>query len=291
MRTIMIALIFYLVSRCSSRHAGESNGSPVQRMATGVREAFAWMSRPFTRRNGRRTPTTVKVAHVGLGRTGTTSLKTALEVLEFTSLKDEHVHEVADVFGRAARGEMSFDSLALEVGRRGFDDVFFYGDDYYEWVANTDGVRAILSIRDDAATWARSYVVVSSFGELFRNPPFVYLQQVKDMLPVLERTDHTHTNGSPELHDDIATLEAAYVAHVEKIKKLIPKERLLVLNVREGWGPLCAFLGVPVPEEKFPHVNDHVVMRALVATLWAVAYAWKTFPAILGLTASAILIR
>jgi hypothetical protein len=37
---------------------------------------------------------------------------------------------------------------------------------------------------------------------------------------------------------------------------VIPPERLLVFDVKQGWGPLCAFLGVAVPEGPFPRVND-----------------------------------
>lgn len=41
------------------------------------------------------------------------------------------------------------------------------------------------------------------------------------------------------------------------MQRTVPPERLLVFDVRQGWEPLCAFLGVPVPlDEPFPHVND-----------------------------------
>ena len=36
----------------------------------------------------------------------------------------------------------------------------------------------------------------------------------------------------------------------------IPADRLLVYQVKDGWGPLCDFLGVPVPDEPFPRTND-----------------------------------
>jgi hypothetical protein len=45
--------------------------------------------------------------------------------------------------------------------------------------------------------------------------------------------------------------------HIEEVKKYVPPERLLIYNVKEGWEPLCAFLGVEVPKDKpFPHLND-----------------------------------
>jgi hypothetical protein len=44
--------------------------------------------------------------------------------------------------------------------------------------------------------------------------------------------------------------------HVAEVKAAIPAERLLIFDVREGWGPLCKFLDVPVPDKPFPNLND-----------------------------------
>jgi hypothetical protein len=44
--------------------------------------------------------------------------------------------------------------------------------------------------------------------------------------------------------------------HVEEVRERLPADRPLVYNVAEGWAPLCAFLGVSVPVEPFPNVND-----------------------------------
>jgi hypothetical protein len=60
--------------------------------------------------------------------------------------------------------------------------------------------------------------------------------------------------GFPEgLEQD--EMAAAYVAHNEAVKAAIPPERLLVYQVKDGWDPLCRFLGVPVPAEPFPQTN------------------------------------
>ncbi len=39
---------------------------------------------------------------------------------------------------------------------------------------------------------------------------------------------------------------------VEEVKRVVPKERLLVFEVKQGWKPLCEFLDLPIPEEDFP---------------------------------------
>jgi hypothetical protein len=52
---------------------------------------------------------------------------------------------------------------------------------------------------------------------------------------------------------------AVFLRHIEEVKRLVPAEKLLVYDVKEGWGPLCTFLGVEVPvDTPFPHLNDRV---------------------------------
>ena len=46
-----------------------------------------------------------------------------------------------------------------------------------------------------------------------------------------------------------------YREHNERVKVVIPEERLLVFNVKQGWKPLCKFLGCEIPEEDFPWLN------------------------------------
>lgn len=48
---------------------------------------------------------------------------------------------------------------------------------------------------------------------------------------------------------------------VQQVKNSVPKEKLLVFNVKEGWEPLCKFLQVPVPENPFPRVNDTKTLK------------------------------
>jgi hypothetical protein len=50
-------------------------------------------------------------------------------------------------------------------------------------------------------------------------------------------------------------LARAFDAHTEAVRSAIPADRLLVYQVRDGWEPLCAFLGLPVPDEPFPRTN------------------------------------
>jgi hypothetical protein len=60
-----------------------------------------------------------------------------------------------------------------------------------------------------------------------------------------------------DLHDRAFMIDF-FRRHTEEVVASVPKDRLLVFEVKDGWGPLCAFLGVPVPETPFPRENTTV---------------------------------
>ena len=61
--------------------------------------------------------------------------------------------------------------------------------------------------------------------------------------------------------DDPAYVMEVFERHVAEVRAAIPAARLLVFDVREGWGPLCAFLGDAVPDQPFPQVNEREAFR------------------------------
>jgi hypothetical protein len=60
--------------------------------------------------------------------------------------------------------------------------------------------------------------------------------------------------GFPDGLDRDALMEA-FVAHNDAVRATIPSGQLLVFEVKQGWGPLCEFLGVPIPDGPFPRTN------------------------------------
>jgi hypothetical protein len=72
--------------------------------------------------------------------------------------------------------------------------------------------------------------------------------------------------------DDRARAIAHYQQHVEEVKAAVPPDRLLVFKASEGWEPLCRFLGLPVPNEPFPNVNDRAQIKKVIAGLAVGAY-------------------
>ena len=63
-----------------------------------------------------------------------------------------------------------------------------------------------------------------------------------------------------------------YEAHNDAVKHAIPAERLLVFEARQGWGPLCAFLGLPEPDVPFPHMNDSITVGRALLVLKAIPW-------------------
>lgn len=55
-----------------------------------------------------------------------------------------------------------------------------------------------------------------------------------------------------------------YETHNQEVRENVLKERLLEFNVKEGWGPLCKFLGKPVPDQPFPHLNDTKAIQNVI---------------------------
>ena len=70
-------------------------------------------------------------------------------------------------------------------------------------------------------------------------------------------------------------------AHNEAVIANIPPERLLVFRVQDGWQPLCDFLGVPVPDEPFPHVNDTAEMKNRIKVVQAIGFLPYTIAVVL----------
>ena len=79
---------------------------------------------------------------------------------------------------------------------------------------------------------------------------------------------HSHLG----IFDPIGEGEEASVKYfndwVENVKKIVPSEKLLVFDVKEGWNPLCKFLNVPVPNAPFPWENDTASLRQWFLNFW-----------------------
>jgi hypothetical protein len=79
---------------------------------------------------------------------------------------------------------------------------------------------------------------------------------------------HLHRDTMP----DRAKATAFYNRHIDEVKAAVPPERLLIFTATEGWAPLCRFLGVAVPNNPFPNVNDRAEFQKIKANVSRGAY-------------------
>jgi len=189
---------------------------------------------------------TVRVVGAGLGRTGTLSLKAALERL--LGAPCHHMMEVfnhpeqVDGWTAAAKGHppdwKKF--LAGYAATVDWPSAAF-------WPEISDAFPnaiVLLSTRDSAETWWES-ASSTIFKGIDAAPPGKW----RDMLEAL------FTHRFTRRLDDRAAAIAAYEKHNATVRARVPKSRLVEYQPGDGWQPLCKALGVPVPNEPFPHTN------------------------------------
>jgi len=108
--------------------------------------------------------------------------------------------------------------------------------------------KFVLTVRD-AEKWADSFsaTIQKLVRERDQAPPDkqAWLEMARR---VIARTGFPEDMGQQQL-------ASAYAAHNEAVKATVPSRQLLVFQVKDGWGPLCEFLGVDVPDEDFPRTN------------------------------------
>ncbi|HVY49217.1 MAG TPA: sulfotransferase [Minicystis sp.] len=201
--------------------------------------------------------TNLRVVGAGLGRTGTHSLKIALERLLGGKCHHmvevlENPHQVAP-FRAAAEGAMPDwrSVLAGYVATVDWPTCAFWR----ELAAEHPDAIVLLSTRRDAAAWWKS-ANETIFVGMRQGPP--YPMPMLDMAATLVKA-----RFCADVSDREAAI-AAYERHNAAVRAEVPKHRLLAWQPGDGWEPLCKALGVPVPDEPFPHVNTTEEFQAHV---------------------------
>lgn len=191
------------------------------------------------------------VIGAGLGRTGTLSLKLALEQLGLGPCY--HMLEV-----RAAPERLEHWKRIVDGEKVDWEDVFQGFRSTVDWpacnywrelMARYAHAKVILSLRDPES-WFRS-TQATIFSDVVQSgaPPAV----VKIITDVVGK----------DLADRASCI-AAFERHNASVKAGVPAGRLLVFDAKQGWEPLCAFLGVPVPDAPFPAVNTTEQFRTMI---------------------------
>ncbi len=194
---------------------------------------------------------TLHVIGAGVGRTGTYSLKLAINQLGLGPCHhmEEVLHDQASqvpLWASALKGNPDWSTVykgyesAVDWPTAGF---------YRELNAAYPSAKFILTVRSPES-WAESFSATIYKLLAGRDQVPAEMQAWLDMaVGVIEKS------GFPA-GLDVSALKTAFIAHNDAVKAAIPQDRLLTYDVKEGWGPLCAFLDVPVPDGPFPRTND-----------------------------------
>jgi hypothetical protein len=198
----------------------------------------------------------VQVIGAGFGRTGTLSLKGALQAIGF-----DPCYHMIETFERpdqcalwlqAERGE-PVDWLALLAGYRATVD--WPGCRFYRQLMEAfPKAKVILTVRDPES-WYDSVNATIHTRPAGREP-----QRDDDIRTQMVRAVVWEGSLDGRFDDRMAAIDI-FRRHIDEVKHTVPADRLLAFEVRQGWGPLCDFLDVERPAAPFPHLNETKVFN------------------------------
>jgi hypothetical protein len=205
----------------------------------------------------------IKVIGSGLGRTGTYSLKLALEQLGFG--KCYHMAELFQHpeglihFQKAERGEdADWDTLFS-----GYQSAVDYPvARYYQQIMDRYPDAKVIHTYRDPESWyqSASQTIIwaskpsfSRIAKLMIKLPFS--PELRKQMPILKFNGNLIDLEFGKDYKNKEEVIRRYIQHNEKVMSTVPKEKLLVFDTKHGWEPLCRFLGVAMPNTPFPQSN------------------------------------
>lgn len=228
----------------------------------------------------------MRVICLGMSRTGTMSLYTALQRLGY---KPYHM-AVAMKSPESSLGlwtealQAKFEGKGPKWGRAEFDRLL--GD--YDGILDVPGcvfvdefreaypeAKFVLTTRDVDA-WLRS--MQATAGTVLAWPTWKYVAPwdgslggpwwrfANVVMPAAYGTVY-------DFHSPDTPAQRKFAEHNELVRRVIPQDRLLEFQVKQGWKPLCEFLGDDVPEEVFPWINDQREFVWIHGMMWMISFS------------------
>ena len=185
------------------------------------------------------------VIGAGFGRTGTHSMKLALEILGLGPC--HHMAEVLndpgqiDLWRAAACGTLPNWDVAFAGYRSAID---WPSAHYWQILSHRYPEAKILLTVRSAESWYDSFsnTILKIIGP--ENDPASFGVAVIRKQIFADRPD------------DRAHAIAVYNRHNDHVRASVAPGRLLCHEPGDGWQPLCAFLGLPIPDQPFPRSNS-----------------------------------
>lgn len=249
----------------------------------------------------------MEVLSLGFSRTGTMTMKTALDILGIPTshwiTQAQNINDLAMwTDGLRAKwepgkwphlahrqgkpyGRAEFDALLAHYGACTDQPAYLLAE---ELVPAYPDAKVVLCERDED-NWYRSFcntTITSATNPWIPlatklDPTYMYYFAIqlnyvatyKMGVPVSRTRGPWGLRNNPEF--PVAYRKVAregYRRHNELIKSIVPEERLLKFKLEDGWGPLCEFLGKPVPDVPFPRVNETESVNELVGVYLTEGY-------------------
>jgi sulfotransferase family protein len=216
----------------------------------------------------------MKVIGAGFGRTGTLSLRTALERLGLGPC--HHMFEVITKPRQMPLWQEALASDPVDVRRvfEGYQStVDFPGCTFWrEQVEAWPEAKVVLTVRDPHKWYQSAKRTIFALPEPSPDQPNPDPDDVafgrftfEELFPRI--FDFGGNRPLNKMDEDEAV--AVFNRHIAEVKATVPASKLLVFEVSDGWKPLCDFLGVPVPDEEFPHINESGDFAELSGALFA----------------------
>jgi len=204
----------------------------------------------------------LKVVGAGFGRTGTLSLKIALEKLGFGPC-----YHMAEVFPRPQHVAM-WHRLAFEH-QMDWDQLFDGFHATVDWpsarwwreiAAHYPDAKVLLSVRDPEAWYAS---MINTIYQPMKSPAPDHAPELVRIQSEMARKSILAETFDNRFEDKAHVIEV-FKRHNQDVRDSVDPARLLEFDVREGWAPLCRFLEVPIPDEPFPRLNDTASTQAVI---------------------------
>jgi hypothetical protein len=216
------------------------------------------------------------VIGAGFGRTGTDSLREALEILDYHTyhmkeivLKnlDDHVMLWLDNFRDGRPLSEIVDDVYTKPGYSAAVD-FPTVAVWKELAAIYPNAKIILTERESPEVWwesaSQTIFYPGFFVRLLKIFPF-FKNHGEMCNHMWKRVFRFNEPRALTLGDEDAAIQS-YMRNSEEARTFYP-ERTLMFDVRQGWEPLCNFLGKDIPSTPFPHSNTRADFQKIVATV------------------------
>ncbi|KAH8657969.1 putative NAD dependent epimerase/dehydratase [Xylariales sp. PMI_506] len=210
----------------------------------------------------------MKVLILGLGRTGTASMRAAMKQLGYVDtyhMMNASIENPPDALLWMDALKAKYDGVGRPFTRQDWDKLLGNCQAVCDWPAVAFAkelieaypeAKVVLTNRD-VHSWHAS--TMKTVWWRVTDPELKMLSYVswaaRMYEPMLQKFFDTFFEG-----DFPNKGKAVFMRHYDEIRSIVPKERLLEYRVQDGWAPLCQFLGDPIPGNgliPFPNVNDN----------------------------------